>query len=413
MSANNFDLNISNYKKDELEDIFALPKDGNYDAILIEMKCEQLKDNVGADTSIEDSVRMKTVTFLEEAKKMLLSGINSSHLFQKLGDAYNVNNKLLTSEVVGAGNTFIIDKPKTSFANSYPGEFFPGIINPLKKRTIQKNLNIDTRFRDNYYTSSSSNFNFDLPIKFMDVLSMQLSAFEMPNTYYNISSQMGNNYFSLKLEMTGTNYIITVPNGNYTPAGLVGYLNKYVTTIQPELNSIEFIYNIDASGNDSGKLFIKSTLDDYITLDFQSDIHGDLDITNPLPFKLGWLLGYRKGFYHGYSEYEGEAIVDLAGQKYVYLVVDDFNNNVNTNFYSAFNSSILNKNILARISFQLNPFGNLVQNKLSLITTPRQYFGPVNIQKLNVQLLDEYGRVLDMNNMDFSFCLTFNVVYDL
>lgn len=138
MSASNFDLNISNYKKDELEEIFALPKDGNYDAILIEMKCEQLKDNVGADTSIEDSVRMKTVTFLEEAKKMLLSGINSSHLFQKLGDAYNVNNKLLTSEVVGAGNTFIIDKPKTSFANSYPGEFFPGIINPLKKRTIQK-----------------------------------------------------------------------------------------------------------------------------------------------------------------------------------------------------------------------------------------------------------------------------------
>jgi hypothetical protein len=191
------------------------------------------------------------------------------------------------------------------------------------------------------------------------------------------------------------------------------YLNKYVTTIQPELNSIEFIYNIDASGNDSGKLFITSTLNDYITLDFQSDIHGQLDITNPLPFKLGWLLGYRKGFYHGYSEYEGEAIVDLAGQKYVYLVVDDYNNNVNTNFYSAFNSSILNKNILARISFQLNPFGNLVQNKLSLITTPRQYFGPVNIQKLNVQLLDEYGRVLDMNNMDFSFCLTFNVIYDL
>ena len=43
----------------------------------------------------------------------------------------------------------------------------------------------------------------------------------------------------------------------------------------------------------------------------------------------------------------------------------------------------------------------------SLITTPRQYFGPVDIQKLQIQLLDEYGRILNLNNMDYSFCLTF------
>jgi len=27
--------------------------------------------------------------------------------------------------------------------------------------------------------------------------------------------------------------------------------------------------------------------------------------------------------------------------------------------------------------------------------------------------LDEYGRVIDLNNMDFSFCLTLQSIYDL
>ena len=53
------------------------------------------------------------------------------------------------------------------------------------------------------------------------------------------------------------------------------------------------------------------------------------------------------------------------------------------------------------------------QNNLSLITSPRQYFGPVDIQKFNIQLLDEYGRIVQMNFMEYSFCLTFTSVYDI
>jgi hypothetical protein len=53
------------------------------------------------------------------------------------------------------------------------------------------------------------------------------------------------------------------------------------------------------------------------------------------------------------------------------------------------------------------------QNNTNVITTPRQYFGQVDIQKLQVQLLDEYGRILDLSNMDYSFCLSFQTIYDL
>jgi hypothetical protein len=74
----------------------------------------------------------------------------------------------------------------------------------------------------------------------------------------------------------------------------------------------------------------------------------------------------------------------------------------------------LNKNILARITVQTTaPFSILAQNNLNLVSTSREYFGPVNIQHMNIQLLDEYGRVIDLNNMDFSFCLTLTTAYDI
>ena len=78
-----------------------------------------------------------------------------------------------------------------------------------------------------------------------------------------------------------------------------------------------------------------------------------------------------------------------------------------------FNSSILNKNILARISLQANVFNCLIENNLNIVTTPRQYFGPVNITNLQIQVLDEYGRILDLNNTDYSFCLTLQTSYDI
>ncbi len=410
-----FDLNIENYKKDELEEIFNL-KSGNYDSNMIEQKCAQLRDNISSDKSIEQNVRMKTIIFLDEAKRVLASQLNSSNVVQKLANAYNMNPNLINSATTEAGNTFIIDKPKSAFASSYPGEFFPGVINPLKKRTTKQNLNIDTRFRENYYTSSSSNFHFDLPIKFSSVMQMQLAAFEMPFSYFNISKQRGNNFFSIKKESSGINYVITIPDGNYTPASLVAYLNNYCTVTLVALNFVQFIYNIDGTGSGSAQLIVGATTGNegtYFTLNFQNDINGNPDTTNPLPLKLGWLLGFRNGVYSGNINYISEGLVDLTGSKYLYLVVDDYNNNVNNGFYSAFNSSVLNKNILARVSTQPTPFGSTSQSNLSLITTPRQYFGPVDIQKLNIQLLDEYGRVIELNNMDYSFCLTFTSVYDI
>ena len=426
----NFDLNINNYRKEELEDIFELPL--NYDSLTLEMRENKLRENIYSDPAIHENIRIKTIAFLKEAKEILLSELKTT-IFNKFTTAnvYNLDTSLKTSKVIEEnGSNFLIQKPNTPFSQSFPSEFYPGTINPLKKRSLRQYLNIDTRFRDNYYSTSSTNFHLDLPIKFSDITTMQLTAFEIPNSYYYISDKLGNNFFTITIEDTGVSEVFFIPNGNYTAAGIVNYLNHYVSASAPGplggvagFQDLVFSENTDVgtgtggTGSGSSQMVVGiqngAALFNF-TLNFQANSFGEEDTSTPLPLKFGWLIGFRNGIYTSNSSYVSEAVIDLKGFKYMFLVVDDYNNNVNNSFYSAFNSSVLNKNILARISLQNTSFfDTAAQNNLSLVTTARQYFGPVDIQKLGIQLLDEYGRVVDLNNMDFSFCLTLQAIYDL
>ena len=38
--------------------------------------------------------------------------------------------------------------------------------------------------------------------------------------------------------------------------------------------------------------------------------------------------------------------------------------------------------------------------------------GPVNFERIHLKLLDEYGNLVYLNNMDFSFSLEFEILYE-
>ena len=57
-------------------------------------------------------------------------------------------------------------------------------------------------------------------------------------------------------------------------------------------------------------------------------------------------------------------------------------------------------------------FQFMISNDITLQSNKRTYFGPVNIRKLSIKLIDEYGRQVDLNNMDFSFGLALTCLYD-
>ena len=403
-----FDLNIKNYKKRELEDIFELP--ATYDKTLVIKNENFLREKIVADKTIGEIMKQNTFRFLKETRELLLADLNS--VTHKLSNIYNTNLKLHDSAVTIAGNTPIIDRPITPYGQSSPSEFYSGVINPLKKRTIRQNLNIDTRFRDNYTKTPASNFQFVLPTQFNDVMSIQLDNFEFTTPVYNISAGLGNNFFSIEIN-TGEMLTIIIPDGIYNDTTLIAAINLAITNI-PLLNNPATYQIIMSQNLNRCTIFTNSSVSNYeFTLFFQGSIQGTDNFAVPLPFKLGWIMGFRLGLYTSEFVYTSEGSIDLYGPKYIYLVFDDYNNNVNNGFFSAFNSSVLNNNILARISMNSNTFGSVIQNNLAIITQSRQYFGPVNINKVNIQLLDEYGRILDMHSMDYSFCVTFNVVYDL
>ena len=413
----NFDLNIDNYTRDELIQMFELPS--NFDKNILEIKESKLKDNIINNKEINKDTQVKTINFLIKAKNIILNSSQDQDKYKdkQLKDivisTYHTNYELKSTSIEDSNEHMIQVRKETPYITSNPSEFFPGVINPLKKRIIKKNLNIDTRFRDNYYANSSTNFNITLPININDVLQMQLAAIELPTTYYVVSKQYGNNFFSLSVN--GITSIINIPEGNYTTVSIMTAINNQLQLAGTPFNTVVFEINL-INGTGSGQTlvgFSDLSGNTSIQLDFQADRNGIPDNNTPLPLKFGWLLGFRNGIYINNLNYVSEGIIDVTGPNYLFLVVDDFNNNVNNSFYSAFNSSILNKNILARISLTSNTFNILQQNNLNIITTPREYFGPVNIQNFNIQLLDEYGRVINLNNMDYSFCLTLSIAYDL
>jgi hypothetical protein len=270
-----------------------------------------------------------------------------------------------------------------------------------------KYINIDTRFKDDYDTEVLSKHTINLPERYTEVRNISIVNAEIPMSYYNISSTLGNNSFELLEDSVSE--LIVVPDDEYTMDTLVAKINELITLTHTAIAI-------------STKTIITHTVADshtIIKIDFTKDEKGN---RSRFGFKssLGWLLGFREPVYT-FSEttlttfitsgLTSTALVSIVGPRYLYLVVDEFTTSGNqSSFVSPLPSSLINKNILARISIskQDYPFGSVMPANLTnglLMSDVRSYTGKVDIQKLNVQLVNEFGNVINLNGDDFSFCL--------
>lgn len=422
-----FNLDINTYNPKELEEILGLVHPFSRNDV--KQKSYQLILNIQGDQSIAPDLKKNTVDFLKKVEDKLyhnLENVAAVITVPSLQPPPTFLPQLQYTQVeLLAPDHDIIVKPTVPYTMSFPQEYQPGLLNPLEKRTIRKILNIDTRFRDNYLHTTATNCSLNIPFT-ITVLNMQLTSIEIPNSYYVISRQYGNNYFSISAGNEKMIYVI--PDGNYSNPDLIDFLNNYAvnngytSTSNPLLFYMSFNVNIiGQSGSGSGQFVIGinpsyfGTLFDF-SVNFKEDINGNPDNSTPIIMKLGWLLGYREGIYINNSSYVSEGVIDLYGPRYLFLAINDYTTSVNGGFYSAFHDTYMSKEILARISvpnttqtnFNINNWSNM-----NVISYPRQYFGPINLGRLNIQLLNEYGTPVDLNNMDFSFCLSFDCPYNL
>lgn len=411
-------LDINSYSKKELMDILKLPNE--YNKEMVNKQCETMKKNLEKNITLSEIQKKNYITFLDSASNLLTKDI-------PIYSNYLTKETLKASEVVEAGGTFLIDVPKPDYGLSFSQKEFPGVFNPLEKRVLTKNLNIDSRFRENYFSSLSTDFHVDLPLRFKSVISIIVTTIEIPLSFHIFSNTYNNNFFTLIVN--GISLVIQVPDGNYSATSLIQYINNYLTEVaekNSEYDLFQYIlfsldYYVDEDSNRSGSFRTIVSINSGYTeeepinfkLDFASNKDGFEDKNIPLPLKMGWIMGFRLGYYENTNNYVSEGLMDLGGPRYFYLIVNDYNNNVDDGFYGAFNSSILNKNILARIGLYQNDLVLTSSSALSVINSRRIYFGPVVLQKLHVQLVDEYGRIVDLNNMDFSFVLTMEYIYNI
>jgi hypothetical protein len=122
---------------------------------------------------------------------------------------------------------------------------------------------------------------------------------------------------------------------------------------------------------------------------------------------MGHLLGFTGKKYFGECSYMGEIPVNAyASLPYFYLAVDDFQNRSVACFQPAFSQITMSPSKLARISL------NQMTKEPKVVSIPRKYFGPIDITRLQIKLLDPHGKNMRLNT-NFSLCLVFDVIYDL
>jgi len=423
--AQKFNLNVFSYDIDELEDLLSLEKPYSKDHL--HQSCDALREKLFSDESQTENDKAALNGFLKQVKiKLNRNCENLPEISEKPQLIIPSINEMLVTPDVSVLNPD--EYRQDEFVPTYPAENAAKNINPLKKRLIRKTLNIDTRFRDNYYATTSTDIMINLPTVIKNAISMRLCGFELPPCpIYTIDKKYGNNFFHITTNGGSEWHPITIGDGNYNMEEMVQAINNQIAA-NGTLNggNMQVIANVNtptckiifkfpfAAPEDCGLAF---NLDKNIPYTSANIVKNN---NVSLQWKLGWILGFTIAEYRMSTGtvpgavFMGEAPYDGAGSKYLYLVVDDFNNNVNNYFVGAFNSSILNQNILARLpQYTRNDEANQQSDAISEMTiAERNYFGPIHIQKLKIQLIDEFGRIVSLNNRDYSIALEFNCIYN-
>lgn len=278
-----------------------------------------------------------------------------------------------------------------------------------------KYLNMDTRHGKQ--VGKGANYNMILPDRVDRVKSMKLTSAEIPITYYNISSALNNNVFGIV--HYNTMHIIKIPDGNYTIGGLISAINRAID--EANLTNIAN-HNITLSVDENTKKVAFKNIGTVYSVKIVFNVTQDCAVdTKDTKFKLGYLLGFRESSYdlpkkNGTDDgtFTSESFYNLSTPRYLYLVIDEFSNGNPSSFVTMLQDSQVSKSqILAKITIDqgsydsnVDKFGSIYfADEGEIITDTRVYTGPINLQRMNVQLVNEQGLIMNLNNMDFSFCL--------
>jgi hypothetical protein len=434
-------LNSQAYTNGEIEKLLHLSKPYNGNDIAAAKK--RLIQQFTTTANLGNEKQRELINFIDSIAIRIKNDIDM--------DIQNVHS------VIQAGSNFIIENPDrligktakiengrmTLESKSAP----PGYLNPLNVRTITQAISIDSRFRPNYYGTKSTNYDIVLPAIQKNVVSMRVASIELPTTYYAVSA-CNENSTCLVLESTNTTgWLLTLPDGNYEQSwannSKASFIEKAMNTTIAQakavtldkhgratlvtngatLKATDLTFSLDRI---SGKAFFTAVpagifATKGFTMCFNVDVNGNLTQDANLQMRLGWQLGFRNAQYLNTKaplKCVSEGICLVCGPRYGFISIDDYQKNTGPAYMVAYASSILQDNIITRINLaELQADVGVYQSSSdpglsTQLNRTREYFGPVDIQRLHISIYDEFGRVIDLNYMDWSLTLAFELLYN-
>lgn len=297
------------------------------------------------------------------------------------------------------------NKPTSSFMDPVVQQHGSHMVMQNVHKTIKERIvNIDTKYRKDYDYTQPASANVVFGERLAEVRSLEVVSADLPITFYNIHGEnncdgTGNNYLKIVIGVSSEMLVITP--GYYTSTTLKTEINARLTALGGNYVNISF----DISNNLSQ--FSSSSSTATLTMNVNS---AGNTVDSNLRNSLGWILGFRDAIYTVTSAVRlySEQILLVRSPRHVFIVLNEFSQSNANSFVSPFENTNLNKNIVAKISIPTINFGEtLCANRTNgyLVSETRKYGEKVNIQKMNLQILDDAGRVIDLNGGDFSVCL--------
>lgn len=440
------DIDINNWTMQQLKELFSISDSANKEEI-----------NEKTDNLINETKNKEIKSFLIKAKEKVIDNIEwfyERYLTQD--DKIQTDKRTDRKQKIDIFSRFPqMKREKLGIENSFSVPHTQGTLNPNVINKITRIISIDSKYRKDVLNTNNGKFTVFLSDPLPNITSLEINSVNIPTSWYNIETSQYNNFIYMDISGSGVNTIF-INDGVYDETTLLTTLNtSFSGNIQFTLNSINKHITIENISLNPIEIF------------FNMD-----DDNSYYNTTLGWYLGFRKETNQGIllepgDTYTASGILNIPSFQYLILVVDDFNNNRinstlvttinnqekadipeyintesvtcddNTPFFTqtaprtltqaqiyTLNVTTNNQNKIKTRQLDAPALTNVLayipvnNNTNSIFITGddlndsrRDYFGPVVIDKLEFTLLDQHGRLLNMNGVDWSISLKAEQLY--
>jgi hypothetical protein len=430
-----FDLDINNYSIDDLIKFFKLQM--NYNTNDVDKKVNDLSREISQykSNASNSNYKVELINFIKLARDILV--MHYYDTLNKLEMEKKENSKKYFNDIGKIVNPLSVHP-------SLQRQSIPS--NDINGYRHNKNISLyvfNTAFRESFFNTVSTNCTFILPTKLKNVISLSLSSIQLQNVMFAFSDERGTNQLYIAEETTNLSGIVILPDGNY---------NKLITPFLPPSSSIEevltksineqilniinpvnyrFFVTIDANTNFTT---ITNTTYNFTMTPLSKNIP-DPSFCDPYIFPLpnldnkdvklqikpseyidtlAYMLGFRGFTYSGASSYTSEGTFNNSYSTYLYFVLDDHTGSQQlTTAYGLLQNSFISDNILALVPLNSETLSYVFDNNSNFIYKRREYFGPVDISRVTIKILNQSGKVVNLLNNNFSFTLQVTSVYDI